>query len=103
MGETMGERDECQCGLDWSAHSDRDRMHCAERFGFDWRAMAAPTASHTIVALEAENARLRDWIRSHGLHIIDHTCAKCVPNGLIVLDGFECAWHLANSRKARTR
>ena len=63
----------------------------------------AQESSNAVMAELIESLAAADrWILRHdsGVYrVIDHACAKCVPDGPIVMQGFECAWHAATRRK----
>lgn len=39
--------------------------------------------------------RLKEFLENHAPE--DHACAKCIPNGKIVIEGFLCVKHLLDS------
>lgn len=53
--------------------------------------------------LQAALARADRWIDEYGFEMPakDHACAECVPNGPIVVPGFQCVPHEAMARRAR--
>lgn len=67
----------------------------------------AAEGRRAILAIEAESRAASEvppdvlkfarWIKNHYIGSVDHACADCVPNGDMLVEGFQCAPHLAHA------
>jgi hypothetical protein len=48
-----------------------------------------------LAAAEADAERMANWVVRCAQHVTDHACKKCLPNGEILIGGWECGWHTA--------
>jgi len=59
-------------------------------------------AAQSVAAKSLEDSRvlslqMAKWIVSHKPTAPDHACARCIPDGDVVVPGFVCGYHIATS------